>query len=583
MKNIFFKTLAILGFVALFLSCEEEIGSVGTDIVGEVNFATNLADTHGTTAYTMRYNNGVQTNGVPTGVIGFYDDPVYGTTAASFVSQVALSRNDPNFGEETKLDSVIFEIPYFSTIGVVDEENTNYELDSIFTNTSGGIKLSAYRSNFLLNSLDPNSNFEDAQVYYSNEVSEFPGIEGDLLFTYDNFIPSDSEIKLTEVERDENNDPVVPEQIVVSENLGPRFRIRLDEPAVGESVVPDQNLTRTDFDWNSIILDQEGQNVLLNVNTFNDYFRGIYLKAESMDGGGSTILFPLTEANVTIYYSFDSEALDNMEDSTVPGEDAIDGLGSISLNFSGVSAVDYDTSYTSETIGNPLFNTLQNKTEGEENLYLKGGDGSIVLIDLFGPNISEDINVQVDRLRSCENIIINEANLKFYVNQDILGEQGTGELEPERIYIYDFDNNRVLADFVTDQSTGDDGFVSSRTSHLGRLTRSTEGDLSSPGVSYRIRLTQHVNNIIKNDSTNVRLALAVSQNVSVVNTSLISAAQNGQSEKRVPVSSVIAPEGTVLHGNLSNVEGKVLKLEINYTIIEEIDPNSPCGIALGLN
>jgi hypothetical protein len=95
-------------------------------------------------------------------------------------------------------------------------------------------------------------------------------------------------------------------------------------------------------------------------------------------------------------------------------------------------------------------------------------------------------------------------------------------------------------------------------------------------------MTQHINNLIQNDSTNVRLALSVSQNVTLQNTAIIEEETEDQNERRVPVSAVISPEGTILHGNLSTNDDKKLRLRLFYTITEEIDPNSPCAIALGL-
>ena len=81
----------------------------------------------------------------------------------------------------------------------------------------------------------------------------------------------------------------------------------------------------------------------------------------------------------------------------------------------------------------------------------------------------------------------------------------------------------------------------------------------------------------------MRLALAVSQNVSVDNTAIIAGTGSIEDAERTPISSVISPEGTILHGNLSTNDDKRLKLRIFYTLTEDIDPNSPCGQILGLD
>ncbi|MCB0464526.1 MAG: DUF4270 family protein, partial [Aequorivita sp.] len=71
---------------------------------------------------------------------------------------------------------------------------------------------------------------------------------------------------------------------------------------------------------------------------------------------------------------------------------------------------------------------------GEENLYLRGGDGIISVVELFGKD--NDNNGVADELQVLRDKkwIINEANLIFYVNQDLMVGDGT---EPERIMIYD--------------------------------------------------------------------------------------------------------------------------------------------------
>lgn len=560
--NYMIKGLIAFIFVFALIACEEELGEVGAGIVGSVNFETFEVDDIRVTSYSMNFPEGVQTNGAPVGVLGVYNDPVYGKTTASYLSQMALSRISPEFGDNVVVDSVIFTLPYFSRQIAVDEQGNNtYELDSIFNNT-GGITLSAYRSNFFLNDLDPATNFEDPEIYFSNDIPNFQGVEGDLLFQLNDFAPQTDEIILTTVTFDEDGAPILDEEgnIVkeLSERISPALRLSLDVNY-----------------WNTNIIQREGEDVLLNINTFNDYFRGLYLKAEDADSDGNLFLFDFNQANITIYYTFDG-----VDDSGEPGGPSNNGLGNISLNFSGVSIIDYQNQFDS-TIVNAIENS--NTTIGEENLYLKGGDGSIAIIELFGPDFDEDgVADQLEILRDCSNIIINEANLTFFVDQDELGAGG-GALEPERIFILDFDNNNLLIDGALDNTSGFNGPVNSRINHLGRLVREVEGDESSLGQSYRIRITQHVNNIIKNDSTNVRLALTVSQNVSIDNTSIIAGTGVINTARRVPVSSVISPEGTILHGNLSADEAKKLKLRIFYTLTEDIDPNSPCGQILGLD
>ncbi len=534
-------------FIFLIVACQEEFNPLGTDIVGQINFETLEVNDLDVVAFSRSFPEGVQTNGLPVGSIGFYRDNIYGNSLAQVVSQLQLSRQNPDFGDSTVVDSVVFTLPYFSS--VIDNNSdggSDFELDSVFGNAP--MNLTVFRSNFFLDNLDPDTNFEDPAVFTSNDLAEFEGLEGDLLFGIDSFVPSPEEIVLTSIS---TND-----QKTVT-RIGPALRVVLDN----------------DY-WNQEIIQREGQKELLTQNTFNDFFRGIFFQIEPINDNGSFILFDYAGADITIYYSFTG-----FDDTPNDDGGAIPGTGSISFGLvGGINVVGYENDFNTA-----IFQDIANVDEinGEENLYLKGGEGSIALIDLFGPDIDENgVADQLEILRSC-NVIINEANLTFFVDQPEVAI-GSGEPEPERVFIYDFDTRSVLIDAIFDISQGDEGPVSAQTNHFGRLVREDEGNTSSPGVSYRLRLTRHLNNIINEDSTNTRLALSVSQNVLQPTTAIIGGTGNAEDALRVPVSGVISPEGTVLHGNLSEDQERRLRLSIFYTLTEEIDPNSPCGQLLGL-
>ncbi|MEM9680768.1 MAG: DUF4270 family protein, partial [Bacteroidota bacterium] len=205
------------------------------------------------------------------------------------------------------------------------------------------------------------------------------------------------------------------------------------------------------------------------------------------------------------------------------------------------------------------------QVNGEENLYLKGGQGSMALIDLFGKDL--DGNGEPDSLTALKekNWIINDASLVFHVNQDIV-DDGSGIPEPERILIFDLENNSVLADY---QLNGRIAALNEATTHLGRLERVDNSSETSDGVSYKIRLTEHINNIRSGDSENVRLGLVVSQNVTLLSNSSVQNQTSPISIESIPTSAAYSHEGTVLYGNLASDPDKRLKLEVHYTEIED--------------
>ena len=131
--------------------------------------------------------------------------------------------------------------------------------------------------------------------------------------------------------------------------------------------------------------------------------------------------------------------------------------------------------------------------------------------------------------------------------------------------LYDLKNNLPIIDYYFD---GTDNFinpVNSKVIYSDRLTR----DDNNNGVKYKIRLTEHLNNILLNDSTNVNLGLFVSTNVNNVLVSKISNSTNQDILQSVPRTSILSPEGTILHGSNSNVQEDLrAKFEIYYTETE---------------
>jgi hypothetical protein len=536
-----FRNIAILTLIVTsFIACDKDFTNLDTDIVGQPNFGT-FSDKYEVISYNKKLNP-VQTNNLPINLLGVYKDPIYGLTTGSVVSQLSPTIIDPDFGDDVELDSVVLTIPYFSRASGVNElGDTTYELDSVFGNSP--MKISIYENNYFLRSFDPNSEFDEPQRYYSDKSTSISTsisdilLEGQLLHEINNFVPSANQIKL----RDEDFE--------ITERLAPALRIKLNN----------------DF-WQEKIIEKEGETELSNLNNFQDYFRGLYFKAEALNGNGRMMLlnFGATTANVTLYYSKApiSETSDERINSTYV------------MNFSGNRV-----NFLSNEFTTPL--TDGDAINGDEKLYLKGGEGSMALIDLFGgANLDDDSNndnlfelFKKDFLETTENgdfkrdsngnviakRLVNEANIVFFVDQELTNGQ-----EPDRIYLFDTKNNTVLLDFVFDASNT--AFpLNSKTVHLGRLIRE-DNDPEGQGIRYKIRITEHINNLLLRDSTNVKLGLAVTGNINLEESFLQrNILTTDESINKVPISSIISPRGTVLFGNNTADESKKLYLEIFYS------------------
>jgi hypothetical protein len=132
--------------------------------------------------------------------------------------------------------------------------------------------------------------------------------------------------------------------------------------------------------------------------------------------------------------------------------------------------------------------------------------------------------------------------------------------------LYDLNNNRPLLDYFTDVTTNTTAPKNGKFVHDG-IIQKLPTDESNRGDRYRIRITNHVANLIRNDSTNVRLGLVVTEDYRIV--SNMDRKNPGSSTiKKAPMASVMNPLGTILHGTAPAVPAdKRIKFEIFYTEI----------------
>lgn len=522
--------LLLLALTTLFIACDKDYVSLDSDISGQNNFGMSNTK-YEVTAYTKKLNP-VQTNGLPSNLLGYYNDLVYGSTTANVVTQVTPTVFDPTFPENVRLDSVVLTVPYFSTSTGISDGVTTYKLDSVYGTAPINIKV--FENNYFLRSFDPNAQFNTAQKYYSDRSlsasNQIPlsALKNKELLTLGKFVPSNLEI----VQKVDND----------LTRSAPALRVKMDT-----------------LYWKNKIILKEGSTELSNANNFQNYFRGIYFETEPVEGKGSMMMlnFGSTNAGITLYYS---------SPPTGTGTDRVSG--NYKLNFTGNRVNFFDNNFSLNIPeGNP--------TTGDEKLYLKGGQGAMAVINLFGgTDIDSDMGTQTP-FEEFKNMyvetdadgkfvrakrMINEANLVFFVDPALTQGQ-----EPDRIYIYDTKNNISLYDYSFD--AGDNVTPNnSRTNHLGKLQR-VDDDANGQGIKYKVRITEHIKNLLLKDSTNVSLGLAVSTNINIESgTAPLSILSSENSTvKTTPVSAILSPKGTVLYGNNTSDETKKLYLEIFYT------------------
>lgn len=603
------KKIAVLFLVfsTVFISCDQDFNTIGADLVGDEHFDF---DTHevGLKAYSIRTNE-VQTNNLPINPLGFYDNPYFGETNANFVTQLSMDTQQPSFGTNVQIENVTLYIPYFSTLKTTNSDGSReFTLDSIFgADKESKMKLSVYENGYYLNSFG-GSNQDESAKYFSdmNNLIDAQkrghngsGDTGTIILNdspnnaeNDQFFFNKAEIivyktKFNTVSGileyvDANNVPLLNQSDV-------SLRV------VKERKAPGIYLTLNKAFFKKKILEASGSSLFNNI-AFRQYFKGLYFKMEQVAGQkGAMAMLNFNNAKLNVNYS----SIDSGQ-TVASSKTYLLNLGFNKINDVGntVSLQDYNYTDTflgnynsglsnpANTIGNPLFG--QN-----EKLYLKGGKGSVVYIDIFGDDrengddgdadnddgIEDDVTDasynngipdELDLLKR-KGWLINDAYLEFYIDQTAMG--GANQVEAERLYLFDATNQRSLFDYVFDASVSSNSKYN-KFIHGGIIQRD---GTTKKGIKYKIRVTQHINNLINstnvNINKNVRLGLCVTENISQTGLFYYKSPLDLNNTptildddiKLFPVASILSQEGVVLHGTASTDAVKRLKLTIHYT------------------
>ena len=525
-KNALSKILAILAVIIAMAACQEDLGTIGSEIIGDQDVNAILDASTTIVSYSRKFD-ATQTNNLETNQLGFYNDPVYGVSKVNLLSQVVLDPGsvNPDINFAPELDSVVLYIPFFSEISSDDEGSISYELDSIYGNTP--MDISIFESNYFLRDFDPSTGFEDVQNYYSNQNALFQGFKGELIHTITDFVASSEGFIETTTEADDTGD-----DMDVNTELAPGIRAHLPLQFFADK-----------------ILSMGGSPELLNNNNFREFFRGLFFEVSGTDT--NLIKFDMTQARLDLYYTSVFEQPEISTSSEVTRDDK-----RITLLFDAINVNVFDNQLDAQ-IQNDITNS--NDVSGDDRLYVRGGEGITTFVELFGEDLDGNgVADELEEIRQNE-WLINEANLIFYVDKNaVVG----GDQEPERLIIFDAENGGLLSDYTLDTTASEEEQVDAYTTHLGRLERGSDGN----GEFYKLRITNHISNLIHQDSTNVKLGVMVSQNVAVPS---FQDAQNfslsDEGRIRIPSSSVMAHEGTILYGNTAADESKRLKLQIYYT------------------
>ncbi len=414
-----------------------------------------------------------------------------------------------------------------------DADNKVYDIDSIYGNRNASFDLKIYELNYFLNALDPSTNFETTQAYYSSQDFYEQGFVGEQLL--DQRITLNFEELRFNYKEDDPETPDVDETTKIETRLSPRIRVPLN----------------TDF-FQKNLIDLEDEDVLRNDAAFREMLRGIIIRAENFSED-LYMLLDINNANITVFYEYDDyntngTPQDITDDSILKSEkEFVISLNGIRVN----------------TLKNSLFDAaVEQRIEASKSnqptdrLYIQSGSlyGKIRLFS----SENQDENSLINNLRT-KNWLLNEANLSFYIDPNTNFPQ---DLIALRLYLYKFNTGQALLDYQNDGSVSNFGVNSNKKIFGGTL----EYDDFGKPFRYKFNLTSHISNIIRNDSLNVDLGLVVTANIN--DPSLVKGV-NPSLTKDIffPLSATLNPLGTLLIGSHpeTTLEDKKVKLELIYS------------------
>ncbi len=436
------------------VACERDFRDIGIALVDNSKFDTKILVSD-IIAYNKNIDS-VRVDSLPQYVIGINLNNTFGKTTAAIATQVSLPPAGTDFGTNPTLDSVILDIPYYNrrtgtikieNLSTVDENDSiivpTFQLDSIIGDQSIPFTITVSELGTFINSLDPIDPTK-RKLYYSNRT--YKTIDPPL---YSGLFTPNPDDTVAYIKYRNLNNEVFDIDTIKRSNSIPSIKLPLNES----------------FFLNNFI-NQNNSVVLSSIDEFTRFFRGLYISASGSDG--SLMTLPIRNGSITLFYSNDVSITDSVNVTTIKRtkQKMIFPLSGIRTN-----RYEHDYSLASSAIQTRLSNP--DKINGEQKLYIQGASGSMIVLKLFS-------NDDLVSIRS-KNWLINEANIKLYVDKD-----ETGSSLPNRLFLFNYDNNAHILDIISEGAT----------IFGGRLQHDSNGD---PDF-YKFRITDYIARVLRQEN-----------------------------------------------------------------------------------
>lgn len=342
--------------VSLCLTSCDESSVVGLDVQPE-NDLLHVGYQDSTTIFTKTVDGdslitdeSLITTGV--GLIGKYNDPVFGTTSASMYTQVRLPSNiaSTTFGTAPVCDSIILSLVYDGTVyGKKDRKNQT------------------------LNVYQISESMSQSTTYYSNKTLTL--LSSADLTEDDGFVFKPSPL--------DSVGTVTTAGVVV---LKPQVRARLDNS------------------FGQLLLNNQTTGNLASNAAFQSFFKGLYITTENTTGllpdEGNIVHFRMGESKITLYYH-NSNATNN---------------DTLSYDFSLGSVARFNHFKHDYTLGNGAISDLVDQitlgTQQNETVYVQGLAGAKTKITF--PYLMNWVNDGLIGVNKAELLINVDTSLASY-------------------------------------------------------------------------------------------------------------------------------------------------------------------------
>lgn len=554
------KTFLSLFIVVFLSSCDRELNDIGSDVIGDDHFGMKRVELD-----IKAYNQPIgpmNTTNLVNNPLGIYHNK-FGTTTAHFVTQVELSSTVSNIVNPATavIENVYLEVPYSSRQTVASTTDPKYLLNNMYpldveNPTNNKFKLNVFENGYDLRV----TSLEGQEIFIDEKTKFLPllrgtdaagnSIQGGNRLNDDADVNQNDQFSFSNKYVEDEDYTSIANPAPEKTKVAPKMKIKLNKNFFKKKI----------FDNTS---------VLANQDLFKNHFRGLYFQVEKInDINNSMSILNFADSKIIIQYK------DEVTTGNFTKKQYI-------INVKGITASLQDfTPNDSYPTVNDNYSTVLNSSTSIEPEFLYQKSGARGCMTVLGINKSSIIFQ--DLIRDKAKIIINDAFIEYFVDKSFHGTDENNNLNnPFRSIAYNIPYETTLLDFQLDNTT-----VSSNR----LLDKNIFGGILTTSYSYKVRITQHLINLIKGtDTKNVSIGIVGANDINsfgasstifksrlkteignlstLINASLLmeESPTGLQKLKTIPAATTVLPVGAKIYGTAST-DAKKMKLVVYYTL-----------------